>query len=330
MLSGEKIIITGASGLVGMQLARELAKANEVWGVSRYLDAADRGDAINAWATGRAEVEAIGVKPFAADLTGDLSGLPSDFTYLIHLAHTRLPPDRLQEAVRINTLTGGRIMRHCAKAKAALIMSSTAVYSPPDDVRRLLREGDAIGGGKAPFHNPTSPTSKVSLEAVSQYCAAEFGLRTVIMRLGVVYGPAGGLPTRDLQRIAGGETLGWYGDPFPHTPIHFDDMSDQIEALMDAAGTEANIVNWCGDEVVTQRNWCEQAAELSGKPLSVRQMPGAPGNACDPTKRRAITGPCKTVFKDAFAEIYRAQQRGEADITRQLEISRKTDGRFTG
>ena len=330
MLSGEKIIITGASGLVGMELARDLAQHNEVWGVSRYLDAGQRDDAINAWATGRAEVEAIGVRPFAADLTGDLDGLPTDFTYLIHLAHTRLPPDRLQEAVRINALTGGRIMRHCAKAKAALIVSSTAVYSPPADVWRLLKETDAIGGGRAPFHNPTSPASKVSLEAVSQYCASEFGLKTVIMRLGVLYGPSGGLPTRDLQRVANGETLTWYGDPYPHTPIHVDDMRDQIEALMDAASTEANIVNWCGDEVVTQRAWCEQAAALAGNSPSVRPMPDAPGNACDPGRRRSITGPCKTVFETAFAEIFRAQQAGEASVTRQLEISRRSDGRFTG
>jgi len=330
MLSGEKIIITGASGLVGMQLARRLARHNEVWGVSRYIEAGSRGDAINAWATGRAEVEAIGVTPFAADLMGDLPGLPTDFTHVIHLAHTRLPPDRLQEAVRINALSAGRIMRHCAKAKAALIVSSTAVYTPPDDVWHLLKEGDPLGGGQAPFQNPTSPASKISLEAVSQYCATEFGLKTTIMRLGVVYGPGGGLPVRDLQRVAGGETLAFFGDPYPHTPIHFDDMGDQIGALMDAARAEATIVNWCGDEVVTQRAWCEQAAELSGKPLSYQHIPGAPGDACDPAKRRSITGPCKTVFKDAFAEIWRIQQAGGTDVARQLEIARNSAGRFTG
>jgi nucleoside-diphosphate-sugar epimerase len=329
MISGEKILVTGASGLVGMELVCELAKDNEVWGLSRYLEPEGRAGAINAWAVTRQEVEAIGARTFAADLLGDFNALPTDFTYLIHLAHTRLPNDRLQEAIEANSLGAGRIMHHCRRAKAALIMSSTAVYTPPTDVWTLLKEGDPLGGAQPPFHNFTSPPSKISLEAVSQFCASEFGLRTVIARAGVVYGRNGGLPTRDLQRVIGGETLARYGDPYVHSPIHFDDMNEQIEALMDAAATKANIVNWCGDEIVTQRNWCEQAAQLSGQPLKVEHTLGAPGDACDPTKRRSITGPCRLKFAEAFAEIYRAHRAGVASAARQLEISRQNSGNFS-
>jgi nucleoside-diphosphate-sugar epimerase len=329
MLSGEKILVTGASGLVGMEIVRTLAKDNEVWGLSRYLEPAGRIGAINAWAVSRQEVEAIGVRTFAADLLGDMSGLPTDFTYLIHLAHTRLPHDRLDEAISVNSLGAGRLMHHCRTAKAALIMSSTAVYTPPADVWRLLKEGDPLGGAQPPFHNVTSPASKISLEAVSQFCATEFGLRTIIMRAGVVYGPNGGLPTRDLQRIVDGETLDRYGDPYVHSPIHFDDMNDQLEALLDAAATRATIVNWCGDEVVTQRQWCEQAAAMSGQPLKAEVTPGAPGDACNPMKRRSITGPCATSFADRFAEVYRAHRAGEASVARQLEISRQNSGNFS-
>ena len=323
MLSGEKILITGASGLVGMEFGRELARRNEVWGLSRYLDKAGRDGAINAWAVGRDEVEAAGVKTFAADLLADITQLPADFTYLIHLAHTRLPGDRLQEAVGVNALGAGRVMHHCRGAKAALIMSSTAVYAPPVDVWRLLKEGDPLGGAVPPFHNVTSPASKISLEAVAQFCAMEFGLRTVIARANVVYGPRGGFPTRDLHRVMQGETLSTFGDPYPHSPIHFDDMNDQIEALLGSADTRARIVNWCGDEVVTQREWCEKASQLSGQPLRARQTHGAPGNSCDPSKRRSITGPCKTAFMDALAEIYRAYQSDESSVARQLEIVRE-------
>jgi nucleoside-diphosphate-sugar epimerase len=186
-----------------------------------------------------------------------------------------------------------------------------------------------MGGAQPPFHNVTSSASKISLEAVSQFCAAEFGLRTVIMRAGVVYGPSGGLPTRDLQRVLEGETLARFGDPYVHSPIHFDDMNDQIEALMDAASTRANVVNWCGDEVITQRDWCEQASRLSCQPLKFELIPGAPGDACDPAKRRSITGPCGSTFTQSFAEIFRAHRAGEANAARQLEISRQNRGNFS-
>jgi nucleoside-diphosphate-sugar epimerase len=321
VLNGQKILITGASGLVGMELARGLARNNEVWGLARYLDPSERGGSINAWAARRQDVQDLGVLTFAGDLLGDLGSLPTDFTHLIHLAHTRLNGDRLPEAIEVNAIGAGRIMHHCRTARAALIMSSTAAYTPPRSVGHLLAEDDPLGGASPPFHNVTSPASKISLEAVSRFCAREFGLPTVIMRANVVYGVRGGFPTRDLHRIASGQTITKFGDPYPHSPIHFDDMIDQIEALMDAASTRATILNWCGDEVVSQRDWCEQAAAMSGWPLHVQSAAGAPGNACDPTRRRSVTGPCRKIFADAFRDIYRTRSKGEANVRRQIGIA---------
>ena len=73
------------------------------------------------------------------------------------------------------------------------------------------------------------------------------------------------------------------------------------------AGAPANIVNWCGDEVVTQRQWCDYAAEFSGRPaeLKVNAVPGAPnGNVGDTAKRLSITGPCRKPFKASLKAIY--------------------------
>ena len=97
-------------------------------------------------------------------------------------------------------------------------------------------------------------------------------------------------------------------DPNVHSPIHMDDVLDQLEALLDAADTRATLVNWAGDEVVTTQAWCAQAAKLSGKPakIEVATIPGIlAGNAVDVTRRRAITGPCKRAFEPSFAAIYR-------------------------
>ena len=56
MISGEKILVTGASGLVGLQLARYLARENEVWGLARYSRAVDRG--LNAFAESYSAIHA--------------------------------------------------------------------------------------------------------------------------------------------------------------------------------------------------------------------------------------------------------------------------------
>ena len=299
MLTGEKILVTGASGLVGMQLARFLAEQNEVWGLGRYSDAASRE-----------QVAAAGIKPVVADLgTGQLDAVPGDFTCILHLAHTRLGPDQFHEAIEVNAIGAGLLLQHCRAAKAALVVSSTAVYSPPADVFQPIAETAPIGRAWTPWA-PSSPASKVSLEAVARFAARAFALPTTIMRLNTCYGPAGGMPVGNMRAIASGQPIGSFADPYPHSPIHFDDMCDQIEALLGAASIHAPIINWCGDEAVTQRQWCEYASQFSGKPfeLNVHAIPGTPnGNIGDPALRQSITGPCGRGFKTSLQAIYTAE-----------------------
>lgn len=298
MLTNEKILVTGASGLVGLKLGKFLAASNEVWGLARFADPAKR-----------AMVEDAGMKAVSADMgSGDFAHLPDDFSYVLHLSHTRRGPDEFIEAIDINAIGAGLLLQHCRKAKAALVVSSTAVYSPPADVFHLNREDGDIGRAWAPWA-PSSPVSKVSLEAVARFAAAAFDLPTVIMRLNTCYGMEGGMPVRDMATVAAGDPIRTFADPYPHSPIHFDDMCDQIEPLLGAATTRGNIVNWCGDEVVTQRQWCEIAAEFSGQTLELISHPiaGTPnGNAGDTAKRMAITGPCRRPFRASMQAIYDA------------------------
>ena len=46
MITGEKILITGASGIVGQPIARHLAASNEVWGIARFAES-DKRDVEN-------------------------------------------------------------------------------------------------------------------------------------------------------------------------------------------------------------------------------------------------------------------------------------------
>jgi nucleoside-diphosphate-sugar epimerase len=306
MLTGEKILITGASGHVGMQLGRFLAGENEVWGLARF--AGERTGAMNTAPRSREDVQACGMRPLALDFAApDFSGLPDDFTYVLHLSHTRRGADQFIEAIEVNAVGAGKLLQHCCKAKAALVVSSTAVYSPPADVFTALNERADIGRAYAPWA-PSSPVSKVSLEAVARFCAQAFDLPIALMRLNTLYGPGMAvMPNNDMDTVAAGQTVTTFADPYPHSPIHIGDMCDQLEALLAAASAPANIINWCGDEVVTQRQWCEYVGAWSGKPakLAVHAIPGTPnGNVSDPSKRASITGPCRRPFEASFRAIY--------------------------
>jgi nucleoside-diphosphate-sugar epimerase len=312
MLSGQRILITGATGMLGVPVARYLTATNEVWAAARFLEPAQRGAALGTAPAARAELEALGATTRRIDLANpDLSEIPSDFDYVLHLAHTRLGSN-FPRAVQVNAVGAGLILSHCRRAKAALVMSSFAVYSSPADVFQPLREDGDIGRAFTPWA-PSSPVSKVSLEAVARLCARDLDLPVVIPRLNTVYGSMGGLPIMDLDAVAAGRPVQTFADPYPHSPLHIDDLCAQIEPLLAAAHRDAVIVNWAGDEVVTQRQWCEQAGALAGRAaqLSVNAIPGTPnGVVADTEKRRSLTGPCGVRFEPAFAALFGERQRG--------------------
>jgi nucleoside-diphosphate-sugar epimerase len=294
VISGEKVLVTGAAGGVAFPLAQALAGQNEVWGAGRFTDPADP-----------ARLWEAGITPCQVDVAGgDLSALPSDFTYVLHFAFMRGQAHQFDEAMRTNGEGTGLVLEHCRSAKAALVVSSAAIYEPNPDPWHVYREDGPLGRAFAPW-GPTSPVTKVAMEAVARFCARSLALPTVITRLNTVYGHHGGLPSMHLRQVAAGDPVHLVADPNTHSPIHVSDMAAQLGALLDAASTPALVVNWAGDEAVTAQEWCQQAAGLTGRTADVRvtPLPGAsPGNIADVSRRQAITGPCSVTFAEGFAQ----------------------------
>lgn len=294
MLNGEKVLITGPAGRIASGLARSLAADNEVWGIARFSDPA-----------AREEVEALGITTRALDLSSnDFGDLPTDFTYLLHIA-ADFSPDDYERAMRVNAEGTGFVLEHCRKAKAALVMSTLSVYKPHADPWHAFHEDDALGDQLLTSQLPYSVT-KIAGEAVARYCARSFGLPVVIARMGAAYDEHGGLPVWNLNAVAEGRPVTARWDPLPYAPIHEDDIVEQVEALLDAATVPATIVNWCGDEVVTAQEWTGYFGELMGVPASVevQPIPGASrGSIGDVTKRKTLTGPCRVGWRDGFRRL---------------------------
>jgi nucleoside-diphosphate-sugar epimerase len=299
VIEDEKILITGITGVVARPLAEFLAKNNNVWGLARFASPESAGV--------RDQLGTLGITTRSIDLgDGDFADLPNDFTYVLHLAWMRAGLDQLEGALRTNVEGPGLLLQHCQKAKAALVMSGMGIYSPSVDPWHAYSERDPIGRGSTAYA-PTSPASKLGIESVARFCARAFNLPIVITRLNTFTGVPNSFPGLHISAVLDDKIMVAPTDPNPHSPIHPDDMRDQLEALLDAASTTALITNWCGDEVVTAQEWTQRASTLSGKQgrIDVLPAPGSPaGTMADPTKRRSITGPCKVSFWESFDQTY--------------------------
>ncbi len=295
MLTDEKILLTGPAGQIAFPMAEYLSKENEVWGIARF-----------AQDESRQRVEALGVTTRSCDLeVADFGDLPTDFTYLVHLAAYQGAGTDYDHAITVNAEGAGLVMHHCQKARAALIMSTSSVYRPNDDPMHAFVESDPVGGGASPW-SPTYAVSKVAEEAVARQCARVLGLPTVIARMNASYGPNGGLPTYNLFALLAGDLITARFDPCPYTPIFQDDINEQIEPLLAAASVPATIVNWGGDEVVSIQEWTAYLGELCDIPaeVTVMESPGSHrGMVSDPTKRRGLTGPCQVGWRDGLRRV---------------------------
>jgi nucleoside-diphosphate-sugar epimerase len=302
VIDGEKVLVTGVTGQIGWPLAQALAARNEVWGAARFAEpgAIER-------------VAASGVTPVALDLSApDLTALPSDFTYVVHLAAYQGGSTDYDHAIRVNAESTGELLAHTRQAKAALVMSTGSVYRPHVDPFHPYVETDPLGDAHA-VHSPTYSISKIAQEAVARYCARSLGLPVVIARMNAAYGNDGGLLAQHLDAVLAGRPVRARSDAHPYTPIHDDDIAAQLGALLDAAATPATIVNWGGDDVVTIQDWCAFFGRLAGVPATVETIavPGTrPGNIADSQKRRALTGPCAVDWQVGARRLVEARRAG--------------------
>lgn len=290
MLNGERILVTGVTGQIAFPIARMLAVENEVWGLARLSRPDDRQ-----------RVAEVGITPVACNLgEGNFAGVPSNFTYVIHLAANQAPGWDYDAAIRANAEGTGLLLQHCRSAKGVLVMSTHSVYRPQDDPLYVFTEDSPLGECNS-THAPTYSVSKISQEATARLAARAFGVPVTIARMNASYGPNGGLPAMHIDALAEGRTVTTRWDPCMYSPIYEDDINLQVNALLDAASTPAAIVNWGGDEAVSVQEWATYAGELMGVDAAIDVVPiggTLRGSIADATVRASITGPCTVDWRE--------------------------------
>ena len=115
-LSGETIVVTGATGQVGFPVAVALAADNDVVAAARFSSD-----------TARQRLEAAGVRCVVADLgSGQLDQVPTDPSYVLNFAVAK--SNDWDADLRDNAEGVGLLMAHCRGARAFLHCSTTGVY----------------------------------------------------------------------------------------------------------------------------------------------------------------------------------------------------------
>src|ERR1700734_2653801 len=226
-LSGKRVLVTGASGLVAFPVAVELAKNNEVFAVARYSDPKQQK-----------MIEAAGARAIAFDVAQeDLSALPKSVDVVINYAV--LPPAHKNRAYDVNTGATGRLARRYRDCEAFVHGSTGSLYAYQGE--RPLREDDAYG-----LHSSAEPyaASKIAAEFLLKHLSEDYRMPTTIVRIFSFYGPRGGGVTQRVDQVARGQPVSVYpGVRNLHTPLFEDDYVDKTIAAVGIAKTPAEIVN---------------------------------------------------------------------------------------
>lgn len=292
MLDGEKILITGATGKIGFPIARELAGRNEVWGAARLRDSAERD-----------RLHEAGITPLPLDLsTGDLSVLPTDFTYVFHAAVDPGLGD-WRACVTTNAHHSGDLLLHCKRAKGFVYCSTGSIYGYQG--QRPLTEADPPG---VPLRANYS-FSKVAGEAVCTWVATQFGIPLAIIRICSTYGPLGGSPADRLDMILAGTPIALHPDkPNNYNPIYEDDYVQLGIRAMAAASTPPLVVNWAGSETVSAEDYCTYLGELAGVEPVFDYTPAAHTPLWpDVTYMHEVLGRTTVHWRDGFRRMAKAR-----------------------
>jgi UDP-glucose 4-epimerase len=295
-----RVLVTGATGLIGSSVVERLAPGNEMFALSR-----------------RGGVELERVEWVQHDLTRPLNAtaLPGEIDAIVHLAQWnryRDFPDGAMELFAVNVQSTAALLEYArgAGAHAFVLASTGGCYA---------RSPDPIDE-EAPLTTPGPYfRSKRMAELLVENYASEFG--GAILRFFFAYGPGGKLLVARLAaKILTGEEIAIDGDPgMAMNPIYVDDAAAAVEAAL-GLGKPATI-NIAGDEVVRVRELVERLAEAFGRDVRIRPGGASPGDlVADTSRMRSLLGIRLGVDLDrglrAVAETLMAGSARRSDLLR--------------
>ena len=290
-----KVLITGATGLIGRHLVHRMASRHELVCTCRSDSNAELSE-IADW------VRVDLAEPI------DPKRLPPSVDGIVHLAQSdrfRDFPDGVDDLFAVNVRSTHDLLEYgrAAGARAFVLASTGGCYAP----------GPAPITEDAPLE-PPGPyfRSKRMAELLAENYADLLG--GAILRFFFVYGPGPGarLVTRLAQQIEAGDEIVIDGDPGMRlNPIFADDAAAAIEA---ALGLERqDVINVAGTEIVTVTELMAKLATAMDRETSVRhtsrEIPDLVANIYRMRDRLGVTP--ATTLPDGLAAVAQWLARAE-------------------
>jgi nucleoside-diphosphate-sugar epimerase len=290
-LKSRRVLVTGASGLVALPVAVELAKSNEVYAVARFSDPKQKR-----------MVEDAGAHAITFDLANpDLSALPKAVDVVINYA---VLPFTNKNHYEVNAGAVGRLARRYRDCEAFVQGSTGSLYQYQGE--RPLREDDPYG-----LHSSAEPyaASKIAMEFLLKHLSEDYEMPTTLVRIFSFYGPRGGGVTQRIDQVARGEPVSVFpGVRNVHTPLYEEDYVEKTIAAAGIAKVGAEVINVGGTEAVTTQEYCEMAGEMLGKkPIFVENSKAWPIWA-DTTKMVNLLGPNKVSIREGVRRTIETAQ----------------------
>ena len=286
----EKILITGASGLIGHEVVKTLQGRGSIYAVSRHPY----------------EYLSQNARMIRCDLAEicDFSPFPKNVDAVVHLAqseHFREFPEKAENIFGVNTLSTLRLLEYArqAGAKTFIYASSGGIYGYGDEG---FRENQPIVAQRdLGFYQSTKLCSEVIAENYVPY------MNVIILRFFFVYGPrqnATMLVPRLVRNVREGNPILLQGTSgIRINPTH---VSDAAEAVVRSLSLmDSQKINVGGPEVLTLRQIGEIIGASMGKqPIFEIKEDIQPHNLIGDTHKMArLLAPPRITFAEGIRSM---------------------------
>ena len=281
-MDGQKVLVVGATGLIGFYLAKELARDNTVYGVARFEHRAQD------------DVARHNIIPVPFDVTeGDFGSLPADVDYVFNEVML-YSEDDFPQSIAVNAFPTARLFERYRHTKGIVLGSTGSVYrlgvEPADENSPL--------DGRMPYS-----LSKICSEMFGEYFSREYDVPACILRYYQPYCETGGFLKSFLDSIVAGKSL--MRADIHMAPVHMSDVVAMTIRAADHCTSPPTVINVSGDQIIPKRQLVERMADMLGRqPVFDEDDPKPPYVvASTNTKRKQLLGEQKVSLAEGARRV---------------------------